>query len=264
MKRSLIIFFLVSFIFIAFESHCAVIRMPDCTSIQNNDEDNNTMSDQIRIKIGPSIFTATLFDNATAAAFKAMLPMTVYMSELNGNEKFYYLFDNLPTEAFNPGTIHTGDLMIWDSNCLVLFYQNFSTSYGYSRLGRIEDTLGLAAAVGSGGVTVTFELASITGIAQKDVPINFALEQNYPNPFNPSTIIRYSIPVVDAKFASTTRVQIKVYDALGKEAATLVNEQKAAGSYEVKFNASGLASGIYIYQIQAGNFRASKKLIITK
>lgn len=116
------------------------------------------MSNTMKIKIGSSTFTATLSDNATATAFKALLPMTVNMNEMNGNEKYYNLPGNLPTAASSPGTIQNGDLMLWGSNTVVLFYKTFSTSYSYTRLGRINDASGLNAAVGSGNVTVTFEL----------------------------------------------------------------------------------------------------------
>ena len=112
----------------------------------------------MRIEIGSSTFIATLYDNATATAFKGMLPMTVKMSELNGNEKYFDLSVNLPTNASNPGRIESGDLMIYGSNTLVLFYKTFPTSYSYTRLGRINDTTGLASAVGSGSVRVTYEL----------------------------------------------------------------------------------------------------------
>ena len=142
MKHSLIIIFSVLSIFTGF-------AVPD---------NPNPASNQMRIKIGSSTFTATLYDNATATAFKGMLPMTIKMSELNGNEKYFDLSVNLPTNASNPGTIQTGDLMLYGSNTLVLFYKTFSTSYGYTRLGRINDTKGLASAVGSGSVTVTYEL----------------------------------------------------------------------------------------------------------
>lgn len=118
----------------------------------------NRKSSQMRIKIGSNTFSATLDDNPTAAAFKAMLPMTITMSELNANEKYFNLPANLPTNASNPGTIQSGDLMIYGSNTLVLFYKTFSTSYSYTKLGRIPDTSGLAAAVGSGSVAVTYEL----------------------------------------------------------------------------------------------------------
>ncbi|WP_261990291.1 cyclophilin-like fold protein [Hymenobacter sp. BT188] len=112
----------------------------------------------IRITIGQSVFTATLNDNATATAFTAKLPMTIDMVELNGNEKYVDLPYNLPTNASNPGAIQSGELMLYGANTLVLFYKGFSTSYRYTRLGRIHDASGLAAALGSANATVTYEL----------------------------------------------------------------------------------------------------------
>jgi hypothetical protein len=88
-------------------------------------------------------------------------------------------------------------------------------------------------------------------------PKDFELKQNYPNPFNPVTVISYQISV-------TSHVSLKVYDLLGKEIETLVNEEKAAGEYRVEWNAKGLASGIYICKIEAGRFKESKKMILTK
>lgn len=123
----------------------------------NNPNDNNPMSNHLKISIGSSSFNATLEDNATATAFKELLPMTVSMSEMNGNEKYYYLPGSLPTASSNPGTIRTGDLMLYGSSCVVLFYKTFSTSYSYTRLGRVDNPSGLASALGSGNVTVTFE-----------------------------------------------------------------------------------------------------------
>ncbi|WP_455584202.1 cyclophilin-like fold protein [Bacteroides sp.] len=124
----------------------------------DNPDDNNPMSNNLKISIGSSSFNATLEDNATATAFKALLPMTVSMSDMNGNEKYYYLQGSLPTASSNPGTIRTGDLMLYGSSCVVLFYETFSTSYSYTRLGRVDNPSGLASALGSGNVTVTFEL----------------------------------------------------------------------------------------------------------
>ena len=121
---------------------------------------SNRATTQMRIKIGSSTFIATLDENPTATAFKTMLPLTVDMQELNGNEKLYRLPDKLPTKASNPRTIKNGDLMIYGANTVVLFYKSFPTSYSYTRLGRINDPAGLAAAVGSGSVVVTFELVS--------------------------------------------------------------------------------------------------------
>jgi hypothetical protein len=119
----------------------------------------NRGTTQMRIKTGSSNFVATLDDNPTATAFKALLPLTVDMQELNGNEKLYRLPNKLPTKASNPGKIENGDLMLYGANTVVLFYKSFPTSYSYTRLGRINDPAGLALAVGAGSVKVTFELA---------------------------------------------------------------------------------------------------------
>lgn len=124
----------------------------------NSNLNTNPTGSKMKIKVGNQTFTATLYDNATSVAFKAMLPITLNMVELNGNEKYVDLSRDLPTNASNPGTIKTGDLMLYGSNTLVLFYKTFSTSYSYTKLGRIDDVKSLADAVGSGKVTVIFEL----------------------------------------------------------------------------------------------------------
>ncbi|MEE9432186.1 MAG: alpha-amylase family glycosyl hydrolase, partial [Melioribacteraceae bacterium] len=92
----------------------------------------------------------------------------------------------------------------------------------------------------------------------------FQLYQNYPNPFNPTTTIRYNIPVVEANFASTTNVTLKVFDILGSEIKTLVNEIKQPGNYEIKFDASKLTSGVYFYRLQTGSFIETKKFLLLK
>lgn len=89
------------------------------------------------------------------------------------------------------------------------------------------------------------------------IPEQFTLSQNYPNPFNPSTTIKFQIP--NASF-----VTLKVYDVLGNEVATLFNEEKPAGNYEVDFDAKGLSSGIYFYKLQAGSFVETKKMILLR
>ena len=101
-------------------------------------------------------------------------------------------------------------------------------------------------------------------------PNSFTLSQNYPNPFNPSTKIRYSIPSVISSEARNL-VTLKVYDILGTEVATLVNEEQSAGFYEVEFGGSQLTSGVYIYKIQiypanggAEGFSETRKMILTK
>ncbi len=91
---------------------------------------------------------------------------------------------------------------------------------------------------------------------------SFTLEQNYPNPFNPSTKIKYTIPSVGTSLVNF--VQLKVFDVLGNEVATLVNELMPAGVYEVTFNASELSSGVYIYKLQAGDYISARKMLLTK
>jgi len=123
-----------------------------------SDSKKGTTENQMIIKIGPKRLTATLADNATATAFRALLPLTLKMEDLNDNEKVVRLSAVLPTHDTNPERIHAGDLMIWTSRSLVLFYKSFPTSFSYTKLGRINDVSGLSAAVGSGEVTATFEL----------------------------------------------------------------------------------------------------------
>ncbi|MES2919965.1 MAG: cyclophilin-like fold protein [Verrucomicrobiota bacterium] len=128
------------------------------SALQAKDPGKGKTQNQMQITIGQKTFKATLEDNVTAAAFKAMLPLKLNMDDVNDNEKVSGLSANLPTEDSNPKHIQTGDLMIWASRSLVLFYKSFPTSYSYTRLGRIHDPAGLFAAVGSGNVTVTFKL----------------------------------------------------------------------------------------------------------
>lgn len=85
-----------------------------------------------------------------------MLPMTLDMEELNGNEKYFYLDSSLPTSSTRPGTIHAGDVMLYGDSCLVVFYETFRTSYSYTPIGHVTDISGLAEALGSGDVTVSF------------------------------------------------------------------------------------------------------------
>jgi hypothetical protein len=119
----------------------------------------NTDSMKLKITVGKNTFTATLYNNATVTAFKTRLPITINMRALNGNEKFFDLPNNLPANASNPGSLQAGDLMLYGSNTLVLFYKSFSTSYSYTPMGRIDDISGLTAALGPGSITVKYELS---------------------------------------------------------------------------------------------------------
>lgn len=121
-------------------------------------KNTDSMNDTLLIRIGEKEFTATLFDNPTVTAFKAMLPLTINMTELNGNEKYFRLPKSLPANESNPGTIKPGDLMLYGSNTFVLFYEAFSTSYSYTKLGKIINAMGLASALGAGNQTVSISL----------------------------------------------------------------------------------------------------------
>ena len=125
--------------------------------INNANSNSNTDSIKMKITIGTNSFTVILYNNTAAATLREGLPMTINMTELNGNEKYFDLPNALPANASNPKTIQAGDLMLYGANTLVVFYKNFSTSYSYTPIGRIENPSGLAAALGSGNVTVTFE-----------------------------------------------------------------------------------------------------------
>lgn len=112
--------------------------------------------------------------------------------------------------------------------------------------------------VQSGFLAAPILVGKVVGIDKyEDTPVGFLLNQNYPNPFNPNTLIKYSIPV-------KTFVQLKVFDILGKEVAVLVNEEKESGLYTIKFNAGNFATGLYVYQIRAGNYFDTKKMLLLK
>ncbi|MBS1493262.1 MAG: T9SS type A sorting domain-containing protein [Bacteroidetes bacterium] len=116
------------------------------------------------------------------------------------------------------------------------------------RSGRIDPTNGIFVDFGHGR-----NPANVLSVK----PASYSLAQNYPNPFNPTTTIKYSIP-------NDGLVQIKVYDISGKEVMNLVNENKTAGNYEVKFNGANLSSGIYFYRINAGEFVQTKRMMLVK
>lgn len=103
-------------------------------------------------------------------------------------------------------------------------------------------------------------------ILQYALPTEFKLEQNYPNPFNPETRIRYTVPIDEKR--KTREVSLIIYDILGNEVRTLVNEQKEPGYYEVDFSTTGgvsqLASGVYIYRLQTGSYVSTKKMMVLK
>ena len=112
----------------------------------------------VTVTVGEQVFPATLQDSETARQLAERLPLTLDMSELNGNEKYFYLDSGLPTDSCQLRQINAGDLMLYGDSCLVLFYKTFSSGYSYTPLGSVDDPTGLAEALGTGSVTVTFSI----------------------------------------------------------------------------------------------------------
>ncbi|AYW48297.1 hypothetical protein C7K38_07950 [Tetragenococcus osmophilus] len=121
-------------------------------------EDEEETEGQMTVTINDEEFQATLYDNETTEAFKELLPLDITMDDFNSNEKEYQLEEPLPTNEQSVGSIQTGDLMLYGSNTLVLFYDDFSTSYSYTRLGTLDNPEDLEETVGSDSATVDFQL----------------------------------------------------------------------------------------------------------
>jgi hypothetical protein len=114
------------------------------------------------ITVGEKTFSSKLYNNQTTQELVKRFPLTVDMRDLNNNEKYYYLLSTLPTASQQWGEIYAGDIMLYGNDCLVLFYETFSSSYKYTRLGYIEDATGFAQAIGAGDVKVIFKLTQNT------------------------------------------------------------------------------------------------------
>ena len=127
-------------------------------------------------------------------------------------------------------------------------------SLGQTIIGKCENAINQAQA----GFWQMYYQNVIVNVTDDDIlPVEFKLEQNYPNPFNPSTIIKFGIP-------ERSSVLIKIYDVLGSEVKTLLNQEMDKGWYELLFNAAGYSSGIYIFRMQAGNYISTKKMLMLK
>jgi photosystem II stability/assembly factor-like uncharacterized protein len=121
--------------------------------------------------------------------------------------------------------------------------------------------------VGDGGTILRTTNGGVTFVEEEkiyEIPTDYVLFQNYPNPFNPSTKIKYSIPASLNPSKGGTFVTLRIYDLLGREIETLVNEEKQAGTYEVTWSATELPSGVYFYQIKTGNFIETKKMVLIR
>lgn len=130
--------------------------------INNNNNENimKTGENKMEIEIAGKIFTASLEDNETTRAFKNLLPLSIKMSELNGNEKYYFLPESIKKDTSkNPGTINAGDIMLYSDNCIVVFYKTFKTSYNYIKIGHIEDLSSLEEILESNDKNIKFNLS---------------------------------------------------------------------------------------------------------
>jgi len=119
-----------------------------------SDTEGNLNMYDVSIRVNGKVFSAKLYQTKTTEVFMQKLPLSITMNELNGNEKYYYFSENFPTESQKVSQIHAGDLKLYGSSCLVLFYESFSTSDSYTSLGFVENPEGLAEALGTGNVSV--------------------------------------------------------------------------------------------------------------
>lgn len=111
----------------------------------------------MKMIINHKTFDIELYDNETVEVLYQQLPITITMDELNGNEKYYYFHQSLPTQTQSVGSIQTGDIMLYGNNCLVLFYKDFQTSYQYTKIGHIKDTDGFAELLGTNSIEITLQ-----------------------------------------------------------------------------------------------------------
>ena len=193
-------------------------------------------------------------DSITALGFTTV---SIYNTHVENTVDAYgtmTLPGDITVEALRVRSDLTSSGSSYTRNISYLFITNTGTQFSVEAADTNSSSSGVIPVQG-----ITYINAGVTGVRQADnnVPQNFQLEQNYPNPFNPTTQINYSIP-------SSQKVSLKVYDELGKEVATLVNNEQAAGNYTVDFDASRFASGVYFYRIQAGSFIQMKKMILMK
>ncbi len=191
--------------------------------------DNHSVPQQIQFlseSIGYAICTSDTFG----------IPVHILFKTTDGGESWFDLTDEFPgSTSFN-----------------AMFFTDESTGYLVGPYGKIIKT-------SSGGEIVTSaERLDITS----SMPTGYNLFQNYPNPFNPTTKIKYSIPTLETGYIPS--VQLKVYDILGREVATLINKQQRPGNYEVAFDAGRLSSGVYFYQLKVDQIISTKKMILLK
>jgi len=173
----------------------------------------------------------------------------------NFNTGTYAVLKINKTTAFNNFLTSTGI----DITAALKFVYEVSTGFDLTGIQTYDSTNSVTAMISHFSNVVGAKASSVTAVKEipNNIPTQFALKQNYPNPFNPSTNITYELP-------KSSLVQLTVYNILGEKIATLVNATKAAGVHSVQFNAGNISSGLYIYQLKAGNVTLSRKMLLLK
>ena len=138
----------VLLLFFSFEEKEIILRQEE--NLVESEE--GKMEKNLSLQVNGKTFKITLEENETTEALTKVLPLKIIMNELNGNEKYYYLDTMLPSNPIRVEKIESGDIMLYGDNCLVIFYEDFKTTYSYTRIGKVENTEGLKEALGSGNV----------------------------------------------------------------------------------------------------------------
>jgi hypothetical protein len=187
----------------------------------------------------------------------------LYSRKVNSNQTFRSVFERSGEGNILPRSIRhkSYDGVSWSESIQVSDASSDVTGLQKPEVADIDGSTPVFAFVGGNYINVYFDNFSWTpsdvNEGSNNIPEIYSLEQNYPNPFNPSTSIEFKIP-------ENVIVSLKIYDVLGKEVVTLINEEKNAGTYEVNFNASALSSGVYFYKLEAGNFVQTRKMVLMK
>ncbi len=158
MKKILIIMILIILLivacFIFFYNKERFNKTTNESVLERKDDNMNDFTSKINLNINGNDFTVTLEDNETSRELVNRLPLSITMNELNGNEKYYYFDETLPSNSKRVGKINKGDIMLYGDDCLVIFYESFATPYSYTRIGSIDHPDNLDNVVGKESITV--------------------------------------------------------------------------------------------------------------
>ena len=207
---------------------------------------SNTATIVVRKVNRPPVFDSTTVSVDTLFEPNKTDSLVIHATDPDG-DKVEYSFSIPPPVPAGATINQTTGLFVWVKDLTVIPGSSIPIRFRAS-----DGTLSV-------GKTITFIIHERTAVDRDEpgIPKEYSLKQNYPNPFNPTTKIKYAIP-------EESKVVLRIYNILGQQVAQLVNEIQKAGYYSVDFNASGLASGIYLYKIEARNFNSVKKMILIK